>query len=77
MRFEGDDVDECKATIRLHRFHLDVPLMADEVVEFRVVVHVSEVTHRVDPRTGLLTRDHTLRLKEVELVREDGSDGEH
>lgn len=74
MRFEGEDVDGLKGTIRLHRFDMEVPLLVGEVVELRVVAYVSEVVHRVDQRTGQVFRDHTVRLKEVEIEqqREDG-----
>ena len=65
MKFEGEQVDNTRATLRTYTGPIDIPLAVDEVVELHVVAKVIEVTHQVNQRTGELNRVHVLRVKEV------------
>lgn len=67
MKFEGDEIDGYKITLRQFKGDLDVPLTADEYVTLTVVAQVSEVSHRVDRKSGLFFRDHIVHVKEVHV----------
>lgn len=67
MRFEGEEVAGSSVTIRQYKGDIDVPLTVDELVEFRVVARVSEVSHAVNQKTGQLTRVHIIQVQEVEV----------
>lgn len=71
MQFEGEEVDAFAGSMPLSRFPLEIPLLADEIVQMLVEVRVSEVTHRVDRRTGMLIRDHKLLVRSVVPVKDD------
>ena len=67
VRFEGEEVDGNQVVIRQYTGDVETPLTVDETVEITIVAKVSEVTHRINQRTGELNRVHILHVKEVGL----------
>ena len=68
MKFEGEEVDGYKVTLRQFKGDLDVPLAAHEVVELKVLARVTEVNHGVNQRDHKLYRTHVLKVQEVEVL---------
>ena len=68
MKFEGEEVDALKVTMRQFKGDLDVPLAADEVVELKVLVKVTEVNHGVNQKDHKFYRTHVLKVQEVEVA---------
>lgn len=68
MKFEGEEVDGgSEVVIRQFRGDIEVPLVVDEIVQMKVIAKVAEVTHKVNERTGQLTRSHIMKVQEVEV----------
>lgn len=67
MKFEGEDIDDLKITFRQFKGALDQPLHPDEIVILKVVAKVSEVSHRIDRKSGRFVRDHIVHVQEVTL----------
>ena len=67
MKFEGEEVDGSKVTLRQFKGDLDVPLAADEVVEVKVVARVTEVNHGVNQKDHKFYRTHVLKVLEVKV----------
>ena len=65
-KFEGEIVDGGYAiVIRQFKGDIEKPLTLDETVELTIHAKVSEVAHQVDRRTGTVTRNHIVHVKEV------------
>lgn len=69
MKFEGEEVDDLKVTMRQFKGDIDTALIHGEHVILEVVAKVSEVSHVVN-RDGTLSRVHILRVKDVEVMED-------
>lgn len=67
MRFEGEEVDGMRVTVRQYKGFVDKPLLVDEVVELRVQARVTQIVHETNERNGHLYRTHVLKIDEVEV----------
>lgn len=71
ITFEGDDIDSFAGTIRQYKGPIEMPLALGEIVHLKVVAKVMKVEHVEHQRTGVLERDHVLKVFDIEVMNED------
>jgi hypothetical protein len=69
VTFEGDEIEAFSVTVRQHKGEIAGPLLLEEFVHLKVVVRVDDVNHRVNQRTGVLERQHILKIIDLEVVK--------
>lgn len=66
LNFEGVAIDNFTITVKGFKGPIDIPLILNERMELTCVVEVLEVVIRENRRTGQVSRDHVVKIAEVQ-----------
>ncbi len=71
VTFDGETVEAFTVKFRQYTGPVDKVLALDEVVQVKIVAHVSNVDHGVNGKTGVLERVHLIKILDVEVITDD------
>ena len=75
MRFESEEVDRITLQIKGGLLEFDDQLGMGDQISFLVTGTVASVEHKINQRTGHLTRHHVVKYDSVSQIPEEEPDG--